>query len=161
MADILIFGISFFCLLLGFFGSFLPVIPGPVLTFVGVCIIHFLTDFHFENSQMIGYLILTVLVFLSDYFMHYFSVKRFGGGKNAIYGTMIGVIIGCFFSPLGLILGPFIGTFIGAIRDNKDKQQSLTIAFGSLMGFVMGTLIKIVFSIYIIYVVVDKIWFSV
>ena len=156
MINFIVFIIVFFLLILGLIGAFLPIIPGPLLSFLGLLIIHFFTDIYFEQHQLLWYLLLTILVFTSDYFLQYFGVKSCGGGKYAIFATIVGAIIGFFFSPIGLVVGPFLGAFIGSLMDNKEKKQAIIIAFGSLMAFVFGTLIKLCFSIYIIYIVVNK-----
>ena len=73
-----------------------------------------------------------------------------------MYGTIIGVIFGLFFPPIGLIFGPFLGAFLGALMDNKNNNEAVVIALGALVGFIFGTFIKIAFSIYIIYIIIQK-----
>ena len=72
-----------------------------------------------------------------------------GWKENAIYGAGIGLFL-VFIPPIGFILGPFFGAFFGALIDNKNKVNALKIAFGSFVGFVFGTLIKLIYSIYVI-----------
>ena len=156
MLEILIFCLAFICLLVGIVGAVLPILPGPIFTFLGILIIHFFTDFQFGTSQLILYAILTVFVFFSDYFLQFLGVKKFGGEKYSIYGTVLGIIIGLFFVPIGLIVGPFLGAFLGARIDHKDHAHALTIAIGSLFGFIFGTFIKIIYSIGMLIIVIDK-----
>ena len=156
MEDVLILSISCLFLILGFIGSLLPIVPGPIMSYIGLLIVHFFTDFKFTNSEIILYAGITCIVFFSDYLLQFVGIKKFGGGKNAVYGTMIGIVVGLFFPPIGLILGPFIGAFLGSLMDNKEQGQAIGIAFGALIGFIFGTLIKLIFSIYIIYLVVEK-----
>ena len=156
MDDILIVFIIFCCLLLGFIGSVVPIIPGPILTYIGLICVHFFTECTFSHTELIVFTILTIMVFLSDYILQFLGVKKFGGGKYSIYGTIIGIVFGLFFSPIGLIFGPFLGAFLGALMDNKKNNEAIVIALGALVGFVFGTFIKIAFSIYIIYIIIQK-----
>jgi hypothetical protein len=156
VGDVFIFFIAFTLLVLGFIGAILPIIPGPILSYLGLLLLHLFTELNFSNTELVLYAIITTIVFLSDYILQFIGVKKFGGGNYSIYGTIIGVIAGLFFPPIGLIIGPFIGAFTGALMDNKKNNEAMVIAFGALVGFVFGTFIKIVYSIAIIYIVIDK-----
>ena len=156
MMEFLIFCIAFVLLLMGLLGAIFPIIPGPVLTFSGLLTLHFFTDYKLTEGQLLLYTLITIVVFLLDYLCQYFGVKKFGGKKNAIYGTIIGLFVGFFVPPVGFILGPFFGAFFGALIDNKNKANALKIAFGSFIGFALGTLIKLIYSTYVILWVVWK-----
>ena len=156
MGELLILFVILCCLFLGFIGAILPIIPGPILSYLGLIFIHFFTECSFSNLEILVLTLLTIVVFFSDYILQFLGVKKFGGGKYSIYGTVIGLLFGLFFSPIGLILGPFIGAFIGALIDSKKNDQAIIIAFGALVGFLFGTFIKIAFSIYVIYFVIQK-----
>jgi len=156
VGDVFIFFIAFTLLVLGFVGAILPIIPGPILTYLGLLFLHLFTELNFSNTELVLYAIVAMLVFLSDYILQFIGVKKFGGGNYSIYGTIIGVIAGLFFPPIGLIIGPFIGAFTGALMDNKKNNEAMVIAFGALVGFIFGTFIKILYSLAIIYIVIDK-----
>ena len=148
-------------LILGCIGSVLPILPGPILSYVGLLIIHFFaleTEF-LTNYELILYGFVTLFVFFSDYFLQLFGVKKMGGKKRAVYGTTIGIVFGMFFiPPFGIVLGAFLGAFLGALMDNQKNKQAFKIAFGSLIGFVFGTLIKLIYSFYIISLVITKLF---
>tara|TARA_Y100001968_G_scaffold328349_1_gene375330 strand:+ start:1448 stop:1933 length:486 start_codon:yes stop_codon:yes gene_type:complete len=159
MAEILILLIVFCFLVLGFLGAILPIIPGPLMSYFGVLGLHFFTDINFSHYEILVYGVMTLLVFMSDYLLQFLGVKKLGGQKNALLGTVLGVFIGFFFAPIGLILGPFIGAFLGSLIDNKEKNQAFRIALGALLGFLFGTFLKLIYSIYIIYIVINKLVF--
>ena len=93
-------------------------------------------------------------VIIVDFLVQVYGVKRFGGTKKAINGSIIGLIIGLIFFPvIGVILGPFIGAFIGAKREDVDANKALRIACGALAGFIIGTVLKICISLYIAYLI--------
>ena len=61
-------------------------------------------------------------------------------------------IVGLFSGPFGILVGPFIGAFIGEmINDSSDYHKALRSAWASFIGFLSGTLMKIVtVSVFII-----------
>ena len=148
--------VAFGFMILGIIGSIIPVIPGPIMSYIGLLLIHFFTDLNFTDNELVRYGIITVLVFASDYILQFLGVNKMGGKKYAVYGTMIGVSIGLFFPPIGLILGPFIGAFMGALLEKNSNRYAFKIAFGALLGFVFGTIIKLSYSLYILYLVINK-----
>ena len=156
MMEVLIFCIVFLLLFVGLLGSIFPIIPGPIFTFFGLLVLHFFTDCNITYNQLILYFLITVIVLFLDYLSQYFGVKKFGGKKNAVYGTIIGCLIGFFLPPFGLVIGPFLGAFLGSLIDKKDTVHALKIAFGSFIGFMFGTLIKIIYSMYVLIWVVWK-----
>ncbi len=56
---------------------------------------------------------------------------------------MIGIF---FFPPIGLIVGPFVGAFVGELIAGKDKNVAFRSGLGSFLGFVAGTMMKLVVS---------------
>ena len=56
-------------------------------------------------------------------------------------------------SAIGIILGPFIGALIGAKMEGPDVKKALKIALGALAGFMVGTVLKLSVSLYIIYLI--------
>ena len=82
--------------------------------------------------------------------MQIYGVKKAGGGKYAIRGSVLGMLLGFFlFPPFGILVGAFIGAYIGA-KIEMD-ENAIKIAFGALWGFILGTLLKLSISVYIIY----------
>ena len=159
MEEIIIFTVVSCFLLLGLIGSVLPIIPGPIMSYLGVLVLYFFTDTFFSNNEIFIYGIITAFVFSSDYILQFLGVKKLGGQKNALYGTFFGIFLGLFFAPLGLLLGPFLGAFLGALKDNKEQKQAMRIALGALLGFICGTFLKLLYSVFVIYVILNKLLF--
>ena len=139
--------IALVLLVLGVLGSMIPGLPGPPLSFIGILLIHFFTGTQFSTSFLLTSAVIVILVFLLDYFMQVWGVKKFGGGRKATIGTFLGLFAGFFFPPIGLFIGPFIGAFIGALIEVQgDNTRALKVAIGSFIGFVTGTILKLVVS---------------
>ena len=156
--DVMILAISIFIMLVGLIGCFVPIIPGPPLCYVSLLIIHFFSSYSLDAQFLINWaLIITAITFL-DIWLQIYGVKKFGGKKKAINGTMIGLFIGIIVPiPLGFILGPFLGAMVGAYLESVDNDlfQVLKIAAGSLVGFLGGIVLKLVVCSYMIFELVN------
>ncbi len=144
--DIALVIIGFLFCVLGIIGSFLPVLPGPFTSWIGLLILHF-TDAVPQNWTFLGITLgVAILVWVLDYIVPALGTKKFGGTKYGMIGSSLGLIIGLIFmGPLGIIIGPFAGAFIGEfIRDSSETSKALKAAFGSFIGFLAGTFIKFI-----------------
>lgn len=148
---------SIILLLLGVVGSVLPVVPGPPLSFVGLLLLHVFTPFELSEDLLIYFGLAAALITFLDYWLQIYSVKLFGGGRTSTIGVIIGIVLGLFiFPPIGVLVGPFLGAYIGAIIESDfDLLKSFKIAFGSLIGFLGGTILKFVYSIVVIWQYLD------
>jgi len=152
--EILILLLVGILLVVGIIGSIIPVIPGPPISYAAVLLIHFFTPYQFDSYLLITLAGIVVFVTFLDYWLQIEGVKRFGGGKKATNGTIIGLLVGIFFSPpIGILLGPFLGAYIGAKMEDKS-EEALKIAFGAIIGFLGGTFLKLLISGFIVYKVV-------
>ena len=136
----IIFG--FILILIGLIGSFLPVIPGPPISYGGLLLLHFFGGVTFSTTILITYALLSVLLLFLDYYLPIWTTKKFGGSKAGQWGATIGVLVGLFVGPWGIVLGPLVGAYIGELimgRSNQDAWQS---AKGAFLGFLLGTGLK-------------------
>ena len=154
---LLLLGFVFVCL--GIIGSFLPVLPGPLTSWVGLLLLHF-TDVIPMDWTFLGITLgLAVLIWILDYFIPAMGTKRFGGTKYGVYGTTIGLIIGLLSPiPFGMLIGAFLGALIGELLyDSKDTNRAIKASFGAFLGFLASATIK--FSIATVYFVLFLIKF--
>lgn len=146
--EILIFICIGILLILGVVGSIIPIIPGPIFSYSALLIYHYFIA-SIDVYTLIWIAIAMVFIFILDYILQIYGVKKIGGGKYAIRGSLLGMLLGIIlFPPLGILAGAFIGAFIGAKIENNDPFR---VAFGTILGFIMGTILKLCISIYIIY----------
>ena len=141
--------ISGFFILLGIAGSFLPIIPGPMTSWLGIFILSFTQYVLINKIYLFSSFFIALSIFILDYFIPVLGVKKFGGGKGSVLGSSIGLICGLLFiGPFGILLGPFFGAFIGELVVNiNNKKGALKAAVGSLIGFLSGVFLKFVVSI--------------
>ncbi len=147
--DIILVSIGFLACIIGIIGSFLPVLPGPFTSWIGLLLLYF-TSVIPHDWVFIGITFgVAIAVWVLDYLVPVWGTKRFGGTKYGMIGSSVGLIIGLLFlGPFGIIIGPFAGAFIGELLQNsEDVSKALKAAFGSFLGFLAGTFIKFVVSI--------------
>ncbi len=140
---------SILIMLVGILGVIVPIVPGLVLTWLGVFIYAFFTDFAKISWEMLAILGgIVAFSFLVDFLANLWGVKRFGassfGMLGAVIGGFVGILFGGFF---GLILGPFIGAFVFEYLKNGSFEKSLEIGTGTFVGFLAGTFIKFILGI--------------
>ena len=145
--DITLAILGMILVLIGLAGSILPIIPGPPISWAGFFLLRW-TDY--VNSGAEGYenalwilLFFVVLVTILDYAVPILGTKKYGGSKRGVWGATIGVVVGLFFGPPGVIIGPFLGAYIGEITTGKKDRQALRAAWGSFVGFLMGVGLKL------------------
>lgn len=144
--DVALLLLGFCCMIAGILGSFLPVLPGPGLSWLGLLLLYFTAAVPM-NYWILGItLIVTVAISILDYLIPAKGTKKFGGSKYGIWGTNIGLIVGIFAPvPFGFVIGPFVGAFIGElIYDSKDHNRALKAATGSFIGFLASSFMKFV-----------------
>lgn len=152
--------ISFLLMLVGILGSFLPVLPGPPISWVGLLLLYL------TQAVPMNYMILTItfivafIVAILDYVIPAQGTKRFGGSKYGIWGTNIGLVVGLLAPiPLGFIIGPFLGAFVGELmNDATDSKKALKAATGSIIGFLASTFMKFVVAIVFFGLYIAKVW---
>lgn len=142
--DILLIILGIVLVLAGLAGCILPFLPGPPLTFAALLLQQLKTDAPFTSDFLLIWGGVTIVVTVLDYFIPIYGTKKFGGSRYGVWGSAIGLVAGLFFPPLGLIIGPFVGAFIGEMIATSNSQVAFRAALGSLLGFVVGTLLKLV-----------------
>lgn len=132
----------------GLAGSILPVLPGPPLSYVALLVLHFSGYHEFTSNFLISWLIVTIVVVVLDYMIPIWGAKFSGGSKKGIWGATIGLIVGIiFFPPFGMILWSFIGAFVGEMLAGKEMGLALKAGIGTFIGFLAGTVAKLVVSL--------------
>jgi len=144
--DLLLLIIGFIFMIVGIFGSFMPVLPGPSISWFGFVVLYF-TNAVATNYWILGITLgITIIISVLDYVIPARGTQKFGGSSYGIWGTNIGLIVGIFAPiPFGFILGPFFGAFIGElIYDYRDHGRALKAATGSVIGFLASSFMKFV-----------------
>ncbi|MCF8273723.1 MAG: DUF456 domain-containing protein [Flavobacteriaceae bacterium] len=157
--DIILIIISALFILLGLFGSFIPILPGPPLSWLGLLLLQFTKAVQMSTTLLVVTGIVTVVILFLDYIIPAIGTKKFGGSKSGILGTSIGLVVGILAPiPGGIILGPFLGAFIGEMIHKNDSKIAIKAAFGSFIGFIASTFIKFIVAIIYLGIYTTTIW---
>ncbi|KIA93263.1 DUF456 domain-containing protein [Flavobacterium sp. KMS] len=147
--DSLLLLLGFICMIVGILGSFLPVLPGISLSWIGLLLLY-MTKVVPMNYWVLGItLAVTIIISVLNYIIPAKGTKKFGGSTYGVWGTNIGLVVGIFAPiPFGFIIGPFAGAFIGElIYDSKDHNRALKAATGSFIGFLASSFINFMLCI--------------
>ena len=132
-------------LLVGFLGTFVPVLPGAPLAWAGLLAAYFSEYTDISVLCLIITAVIAVIVSVVDNIFPVAMTKKFGGSKYATTGAIVGLIVGFFTGPWGIILGPFFGALIGEWINKEGRQEGVfKAAFGAFMGFLLGTGLKMI-----------------
>ena len=158
--DIFLIIIGAICLLLGLIGCVAPVLPGVPLSYLGLLLLHWTDRVQFSWQFLVVWGVVVVVIQILDYFIPAWGTKKFGGTKYGVWGSTIGLFVGLFMGPLGIVVGPFIGAVLGELiyfnrhpqttlseteqNKNTNFNRALRAGFGSFIGLLTGTLIKVI-----------------
>lgn len=150
--------ITILLVVLGFLGSFLPVLPGPPLAFCGLFLLKFTEQYEPSNQILLIYFIVGLVITVLDYYIPILGTKVMGGSKKGKIGSIIGLMVGLFVGPFGIVFGPFFGALIGEFINKTPSQKALKAALGSFFGFIVATLMKIVYTLFIFFKIVTLVF---
>lgn len=141
---VLLWLLIIFAFILAFVGLIKPVIPSVLMLWVGFLIY----QFAFNNGELswifyVSMIVLTVLMFISDFAMNKYFVNKYGGSKISEYVALIGVLVGCFVFPLfGIIIIPFVAVFAVELMQDFDVNKAFKASLGSIVAFLTSNIAK-------------------
>ncbi len=159
--DILLLVLGLLFMLIGILGSFLPALPGPPVSWVGLLLLY-LTKAIPDDWTILGItLAIAIVVLALDYIIPAVGTKKFGGTKAGMIGTTLGLVVALIFPILGIfgiIIWPFVGAMAGELINKADSKTALKAAFGSFIGFLTGTFLKFVVTMVYLGIFLMKVW---
>lgn len=179
--DIFLIILGAICLLLGLIGCVAPVIPGVPLSYVGLLLLHFTDRVQFSWQFLTIWAVIVIVIQVLDYFIPAWGTKKFGGSKYGVWGSTIGLLLGFFMGPWGIIVGPFVGAVVGELiyfnrhpqaiisgneqpasntqqAKNNNLTRALRAGFGSFVGLLTGTILKCICCGMMIVYFVKELW---
>ena len=157
--DIILLIIGLLLCLIGIVGSFLPIIPGPVTSWLGILLLNLTSVVEFNLNFVLITLTVAISVGILDYLIPVLGVKKLGGTRSGQIGTTLGLIIALIIlGPIGIIIGPFGGALLGEISTKKSLQDSIKPAFGACIGVIAGSVIKFLISLSFLFFYFDIFW---
>ncbi len=150
--DILGWSLIVILFVVGMAGTIYPILPGALAIYAA----YFVYGWFFTFSEFgvwfwIIQTLIVVVLFIADYAVSAWGVKRFGGSRASVIGSTIGLILGPFVIPaFGLVLGPFLGAIIGEMIAGEPGDKALKVGFGSVVGLFTSVVVKIILQLLMI-----------
>ena len=144
--DLILIIVGALLIIAGFLGSFLPVLPGPPISYLGLLLLQFSSNAPFSLQFFVIWALIIAVILVLDNLIPTMGAKKYGGTPYGVWGSIIGLIAGFFFPPVGIIVGPIAGAFLGELVGGKTTDQAMQSAWGSIVGFMVGTLMKVIAS---------------
>jgi uncharacterized protein len=129
---------------IGLAGLVLPAMPGPPLLFGGLLLAAWIEDFIY-----VGWFTLVVLgglaalTYVVDFVASALGASRFGASSRAVWGALLGALVGLAFGPVGILLGPFVGALLGELSLQRTFSEAGRAGVGATIGLVLGTAVKL------------------
>ncbi|MFD2637873.1 DUF456 domain-containing protein [Piscibacillus salipiscarius] len=147
--------IAFF--VLSFVGILFPIIPSVLVLWLGFLAYHFFID----NAEL-GWVfysimvIFTIILIGADVIANSYFVKKYGGSKRGEQVAAVAVIVGSFIvPPFGILVVPFVAVLVTELIQKRSTKEAFRASVGSFIGFLSGSLAKVVIQLIMI------IWFFV
>ncbi len=144
MTEILAIIVAFLFFLVGLAGTLLPVLPGPLTIWLGMLVYGIIAGF---DDIGVFFLVVQALLALGvmgvDYLFAAMGSRYFGGSKAGLWGAAIGLLIGLFFFPYGLLLGPFLGAVLAELIFKSKTDRAVRSGFGASLGIFGALPIKL------------------
>lgn len=166
--DYLLFVLAIVVLIIGLIGDIIPGIPGTPVSYLALLLIHWTDKVSYSSQFLMITGLICVVITVLDYVVPVWGTKKFGGTKAGSRGSTIGLIISILVLPMlgivigpfgiiGLLGGPFVGAYVGEKIGGTPDNRAWRSAFGSFIGFLTGTLMKIAYTLVIGFFVVKDI----
>ena len=143
--------------LVGLVGAVVPGIAGTPFSFLALLALSFVKGIDYSTEFLVIMGVIGAAVFVLDYVIPIWGTKKLGGTKEGVRGSTLGLFAGLiitFIFPVGFIavlLGPFIGAYLGEKNAGTEDHKAWKSAFGSFVGFLLGTGIKTIYACVCIY----------
>ena len=137
--------ISSLMMLTGIVGAVLPIIPGPIICYAALWLLHFTDLVEFSPLLLLTMGVVTIVVSILDFIVPAWGTRKLGGSQAGVWGSTIGLFAGMFlFPPFGIIFGPIAGAMIAELIRQKDNfGAAIRSGLGSFLGFLAGTGLKL------------------
>lgn len=162
--NIVIIILAILCGAVGIIGSIVPGLPGPPVSWVGLLLLNFSSAADYTATYLVTYAAIAIVITIIDYVFPIIGTKQLGGTKVGAKGSTWGLVVGMLVLPLlgislgpmglfGILGGPFVGAYIGE-KWKGNREHALKSAFGSFLGFLGGTFIKLAYGIVVMVVLI-------
>lgn len=135
------FVIGYLLIFLGIVGALVPVLPGPLLIWLGAFVWAWADGFaRIGWPTLLVLAVLTIIAWGADLGLSFLGSKRSGAGWRSIGVSILGGLIGAILLSSVPVVGTFIGAAIGSISALwLMEYRRAQVASGSVSGLNSGT----------------------
>lgn len=152
--------LAYLLMFLGIIGAILPVVPGPLLIWLGALLWGWVDGFQAVGWPTLAVLaVLMVLAWSSDLILTTLGSRRAGAGWKAVAGAIVGGVVGgILFSGVPPLIGSIWGTILGAVAgilaveylEKRDWGRAFRAARGYIFGFLVASALELFLSLLMI-----------
>ena len=143
----------------GILGSFLPVLPGIPLSWLGLLLLHLAASVPMNYTFLGITLFVAIIIFALQYAIPALGTKYLGGSRTGMIGATIGLVAGIFIPiPFAILFAPFVGAYVGEIINKSDRKTALRAASGSFIGLLASTFMEFVVTFLFFLLFLYKLW---
>jgi uncharacterized protein YqgC (DUF456 family) len=141
---------------LGALGSFLPVIPGPLIAGLGLLGFKLIFPMSISWWLVIAGIIIAVFSQIIDIVATWLGAKKFGATWRGTLGAFIGVFIGMFLPPplIWIFIAPLVCALLFELLGGADIHKATNAGIGALVGTILASVIKFLMVVFL------AVWFS-
>lgn len=153
--DWVLYALGAAALLLGLAGVVLPVLPGSLLLFGGALLVAWAGGFAlvgWPTLTAVG--LLAAVIWAVDWVAAALGAKATGASRWAVAGASLGLLVGLFLGPAGIILGPAVGAVAMEYWQDPDFEKALKAGLGTFVGFLLGSVVKVALAFVLVGVLV-------
>ncbi|NEQ98208.1 MAG: DUF456 family protein [Cyanothece sp. SIO2G6] len=144
-------------MVVGFIGSFVPILPGVALVLLAVIIWGIITGFSGIVWPLVVAIVAFVLSIAVDNLAGLIGAQKAGASRWGQIGALVGMAVGFLVLTttipivgpvLGIILGTMLGAIVGEFLHRRDlelqprSQQALKVGIAILVGSLVGNLLQ-------------------
>ncbi len=128
----------------GIIFTVIPPLPGAFLVLAGLFLSAWADGFVFLGKfSLILLLIIALFGYLVDAVASAVGARKTGAAPQAIWGAVLGGLLGIFFGLPGIIMGPFIGAMVLQYLHDRDMVRAGKVGVGTWIGMAVGTALKL------------------
>lgn len=163
----LLYVVGYLLVMIGLIGSVLPLVPGPILIWLGALVWAWGDGFERVSWIVLAILgVLAALAWASDLFLTTAMSRRTGVSWKAIGGAIIGGFVGGLLlveiPVVGALFGALIGAMFGMLVvewfDKRNLRLALRATWGYLVSSLVASTLEIVIAVLMVGIFVWQTW---
>lgn len=146
--DATLYVIAAVLIAVGAAAAIIPAMPGIPVLFGGIWLLAWV-----DHNRHLGWWWLSGIAavgsggLIVDLLAAALGAKRAAASPQAVWGALLGTLVGMFFGLPGLLLGPFLGAVLGEFTAGNSVLRSAHVGVATWLGLLFGTLVKLVCSL--------------